>query len=517
MDRREFLSTAGALAAATAAATLAAAPAAHADEAEGSGAAAALFDFDALAALTAERAAAPYAQPVADQVGSFANLNYDQYRGIRFQREADPLAGHTRFGVDLLPPGSIFYEPIQISLVRQGVVVPLPFDPHQLDFDPSQFPDGADLDTVGKMGWSGFRMRCPLNRPDVRDEFLVFQGASYFRAVARGTLYGLSARGLAIDTGSPRGEEFPLFTDFWIDEPAEDAESVRIYAMLDSKSLAGAYQFDVTPGAETVVRVRMALFPRADVAGAGIAPLTSMFWFGPASRAGVDDYRPAVHDSDGLAMRTGAGQDLWRALSSHKNLQISSFVDRNPSGFGLLQRTRQFIDFEDAEANYHLRPSAWIEPVGDWGEGEVRLIEIPVENEFNDNIVSYWLPKAPLKAGQRADWSYRLIFAPLAQTSGPVAQVRATRAGKSINSPTGRSFIIDYDLTLFQEQLPQIAVNASAGEIVHAYLKPIPSQGVLRLAFEFEPREARLADLRAALTSEGGAALSETWMARWSI
>ncbi|MDO5612893.1 MAG: glucan biosynthesis protein G [Paracoccus sp. (in: a-proteobacteria)] len=517
MDRRDFLTSASALAAATAAATLAAAPAAHADQAEDAGAAASLFDFDALATLTAERAAAPYTQPVADQVGSFANLNYDQYRAIRFRRDADPLAGHPRFGLDLLAPGSIFYEPIQINLLREGVVVPIPFDPHLLEFDPSQFPDGADLDTVGKMGWSGFRMRCPLNRPDVRDEFLVFQGASYFRAVARGTLYGLSARGLAIDTGSPRGEEFPLFTDFWIEEPAPDAESVRIYAMLDSKSLAGAFQFDVTPGAETVIRVRMALFPRADVTGVGIAPLTSMFWFGPASRAGVDDYRPAVHDSDGLAMRTGAGQDLWRALSNHKALQIASFVDRNPTGFGLQQRARSFADYQDAEAHYQLRPSAWIEPIGNWGEGVVRLIEIPVENEFNDNIVSYWQPKSPLTAGQRADWSYRLVFAPLVQSSGPVAQVRGTRAGKSINSPTGRSFIIDYDLAPFQDQLPQIAVNTSSGEVVHAYLKPLVAEGVLRLAFEFEPRDARMTDLRATLTDPEGTALSETWMARWSV
>ena len=418
--------------------------------------------------------------------------------------------------MDLLAPGSIFYEPIRINLVREGVAEPLPFDPHLLDFDPSQFPDGADLDTVGDMGWSGFRMRCPLNRPDVRDEFLVFQGASYFRAVARGTLYGLSARGLAIDTGSPRGEEFPLFTDFWIHVPAPDATTVRIHAMLDSKSLAGAFQFDVTPGAETAMDVRLALFPRNDVAGAGIAPLTSMFWFGPASRAGVDDYRPAVHDSDGLAMRNGAGQDLWRALSSHKTLQISSFVDHDPTGFGLSQRARAFTDYEDAEANYHLRPSVWIEPEGDWGEGEVRLIEIPVENEFNDNIVSFWLPKAPLKAGQRADWAYRLIWAPLAQDAGPVAQVRGTRSGRSINSPTGRSFIVDYDLALFGDQMPQIAVNTSAGEVTHAYLKPIPAEGALRLAFEFEPRDAKLADLRAALTTADGTALTETWMARWS-
>src|SRR5690606_30632913 len=250
-----------------------------------------------------------------------------------------PLKGRGGFALDLLPPGAIFYEPININVVRDGVPQKLGFDPHMLEFDPSQFPDGADLDTKGEMGWSGFRMRTTLNKPGVMDEFLVFQGATYFRAVARGTLYGLSARGLAIKTGSPDGEEFPLFTDFWIHESDPDsAGTIRIHAILDSKSVTGAYEFDVSPGAVTMVRTRVALFPRIDLRETGIAPLTSMFWFSPASRRTVDDYRPAVHDSDGLQMHTGAGQALWRSLSSPDNLQIASFVDNDPRGFGLIQR-----------------------------------------------------------------------------------------------------------------------------------------------------------------------------------
>lgn len=474
------------------------------------------FGFEDVAALAAERAGADYRQPASELVGSFANLSYDQYRGIRFRRDHDPWGSHDKFRLDLLGPGAIFDEPVNISIVRDGVPSLLGFDPSMLDFDPSHFPDGPDLETTGNMGWSGFRVRTALNRPGVMDEFLVFQGASYFRAVARGTIYGLSARGLAIRTGSPDGEEFPLFTDFWLHEPAEGQDWIRIHAILDSRSVTGAYQFDVTPGARTLIRTRMALFPRVDLAGAGIAPQTSMFWFGPGSRRNVDDYRPAVHDSDGLQMRTGSGLSLWRSLASHRALQIASFVDRDPQGFGLTQRARDFTSYQDAEAMYHLRPSGWVEPEGNWGPGEVRLIEIPVENEFNDNIVCYWQPKEPLAAGERHEFRYRLTFSDLPPVDAPLAEIRQTRSGRSINNSAARSYIIDYDLRLFTETLPEIHVSCSAGQILHAYQKRLPREGVLRLAFEFEPGDAQLADLQAVLRNKDGLALSESWMSRWT-
>ncbi|RJL00492.1 glucan biosynthesis protein G [Paracoccus aestuarii] len=474
------------------------------------------FGFEQVAALAQDRASRVYTQPVAELVGSFAGLDYDRYRGIRFRRDRNPLAGHPRFGLDLLPPGAIFYEPVKINLVRGGMAQPVAFDPEMLEFDPQHFPDGADLQTVGEMGWSGFRMRTQLNRPDVMDEFLVFQGASYFRAVARGTLYGLSARGLAIKTGSPDGEEFPLFTDFWIVEPEQTAETVRIYALLDSRSVSAAFQFDVTPGRVTMVRTRVALFPRVDLRETGLAPLTSMFWFSPASRRVVDDYRPACHDSDGLQMITGAGQSLWRGLMSPRNLQISSFVDSNPRGFGLIQRARDFADFQDAEALYHLRPSAWIEPEGPWGNGEVRLIEIPVENEFNDNIVSYWLPSEVIPRGQRTEFRYRMSFSALPPRDLPLAKVRQVRSGRSINVATTRSYVIDYDLAMFRDAMPRYRVSASDGQIAHAYLKALPDEGVLRLAFEFEPGRGALSELKAELTDEDGLPLSEAWLTRWT-
>lgn len=518
MKRRQFLNAAGALAVGSGVvATQANAQEGNSQPSNDGDNARKAFGFEDVAMLAQERATRVFKSPSTDQVGSFANLNYDQYRAIRFRKDKDPLNESSQFALDLLPPGGIFHEPVNISIVRDGIPQKLGFDPHMLEFDSSQFPDGVDLNTKGGMGWSGFRLRTPLNKPGVLDEFLVFQGASYFRAVARGTTYGLSGRGLAIKVGDPGGEEFPLFTDFWIHEPHDDDENIRINAILDSKSLTAAYEFDVDPGAVTMIKTRVAIFPRVDLRETGIAPLTSMFWFSPASRRQVDDYRPAVHDSDGLQMHTGANQALWRTLATSENLQISSFVDKNPRGFGLIQRSRNFEDYQDAEALYHTRPSSWIEPTGHWGEGEVRLIEIPVENEFNDNIVAYWVPKEPLEKSKRHDYQYRQSFAALPPNDLPLAKVRQVRSGRSINVETTRSFIVDFDLTLFAAELPESKVTTSAGKIIHAYLKPLPDQNVLRLAFEFEPDDAKLTELQAVLTNKEGVALSETWMTRWSL
>lgn len=517
MKRRQFLNAAGALAVGSQVVTT------QANAQEGkvppdgkSNDVRKAFGFEDVRELAKERATRVYKQPVAEQVGSFANINYDQYRAIRFRKDKDPLHATDNFALDLLPPGVIFYEPVNINIVRDGIPQKMGFDPHLLEFDPSQFPDGADLETKGEMGWSGFRLRTPLNKPGVMDEFLVFQGASYYRAVARGTVYGLSARGLAIKVGSPDGEEFPLFTDFWVHEPHSNDQDIRIHALLDSKSLTAAYEFDVTPGAVTMIKTRLSIYPRIDLRETGIAPLTSMFWFSPASRRQVDDYRVAVHDSDGLQMHTGADQALWRSLTSSKELQISSFVDNNPRGFGLIQRNRSFDDYQDAEALYHARPSTWIEPIDNWGEGEVRLVEIPVEDEFNDNIVSFWVPKEPLEKDKRHDFQYRQSFASLPPSDLPLARVRQVRSGRSINNDTYRTYIVDFDLDFFNSELPESKVSTSSGKIIHAYLKPLPDQNVLRLAFEFEPGDAKAAELQAVLTNKDGLALSETWMTRWN-
>lgn len=488
---------------------------AGAQEAQPSPPGEAAFDFERVIARAAELAAADHVAPGDELVGSFANLGYDQFRGIRFNRAHDPWAGLEGFGLDLLPPGMLFRTPVAVNLVDEGVVRPLPFDPLVFDYDPNGFPEGVDTQNIGQMGWSGFRLRTTLNRPDVLDEFAVFQGASYFRAVSRGTLYGQSARGLAIGTGSAEGEEFPIFREFWIHRPDLREESVRVQALLDSPSIAGAYEFVITPGDATIFATRAALFPRREIADAGITPLTSMYWFGPADRAGIDDFRPAVHDTEGLQITTGQGQALWRVLSSHRDLQLSAFLDRDPRGFGLVQRTRDFDAYQDAEARYDLRPSCWIAARGLWGEGQVALVEIPVQNEFNDNIVAFWQPAQALEAGKRHDFAYDLTFAMDVPAQTPVARVVDTLSGLSVNGRGARSYLIDFDLDAFGADDPQAEVQTSAGRVDHAHLLRLPAQNILRLAFEFFPEGAALADLSAVLNGPDGA-LSETWLLRWT-
>ncbi len=474
------------------------------------------FDFEQVAQIAAELAARDYAKPAATLSGPFKDLGYDAYRGIRFDRAADPWKDLAGFGLDLLPPGMLYTDPVRINLVEDGAVRPLPFDPSVFIFDDISFPPDARQADPGDMGWSGFRLRSRLNRPDFLDELAVFQGASYFRVLARGTRYGLSARGLALGTGTPEGEEFPSFREFWIHTPGPQEQAIMIHALLDSPSTTGAFQFVIRPGSETVMATRVALFPRQELKAAGLAPLTSMFWFGPADGTGTDDYRRAVHDSDGLQMVTGTGQRLWRALNNPATLQISAFVDENPRGFGLMQRARDFEDYQDAEAAYELRPSAWTVPRGPWGKGAVSLVEIPVQNEFHDNIVSFWQPEAPLAAGQRHDFAYDLVFGLHLGDDAPLARVRGTRTGKSINRKGARTYMIDFDLALFRDQPdPTAAVTTSAGKVEHPYVVRLPGEDILRLAFEFLPEGATMADLSASLNGPAGA-LSETWLFRWA-
>lgn len=474
------------------------------------------FAFDDVVAIAADLAGRKFEAPRSTMTAPFKDLGYDAYRGIRFRREADPWHDLPDYGLDLLAPGMLFTDPVRINLVEQGVSRPLPFDPSVFQFDTISFPPDAAQMPPGDMGWSGFRLRTRLNRPDFLDELAVFQGASYYRVLGRGSRYGLSARGLALGTGGPQGEEFPGFREFWIQRPAGDSGSITVWALLDSPSAAGAYQFDITPGTATMVGTRLALFPRRDLTDVGIAPMTSMFWFGPQDGAGHDDYRPAVHDSDGVEMVTGAGQHLWRVLNNPAKLQISAFVDQDPRAFGLMQRERDFADFQDAEAAYQLRPSAWVRPRGDWGRGAVVLVEIPVENEFHDNIVTFWQPADPLKAGERRDFAYDMNFGDSVGDDAPLARVRSTRSGTSVNGRGARTFIVDFDLGLFTDQPdPTASVSASQGKIEHPYLVRIPELGLMRLAFEFRPEGASLADLTAVLNGPGGA-VSETWVFRWS-
>lgn len=338
---------------------------------------------------------------------ALTKIDYSTYRKINFQKNAAVWGSTpTPFSIELFAPGFLYKELIDIDVVENGQSISMGLS--ESSFNVPDESIGRLLAEIGK--FAGFRLHYPINRSDYNDEFIVFQGASYFRGISKGQLYGLSARGLAINVAGPKGEEFPLFKHFWIERPSKHHDAIVVHALLDSKSVTGAYRFGIYPGAPTWMDVDVILFPRQDVQHVGMAPLTSMFMHGGIDRSDIADYRPAVHDSEGLLMENGNGEKIWRPLNNPRKLQVSAFMGENPKGFGLIQRHRQFDYYQDLEAKYHLRPSAWIEPSGDWGKGHIELFEIPSDSEANDNIVAYWKPEAGLKKGQPFAYSYRLSW-----------------------------------------------------------------------------------------------------------
>lgn len=510
MDRRSFIRSA--LAGLLGTRLVAFAPPASAQE-PGS------FGFDAVVARARETAGSPYSRPLMKMSEPFADLRYDQFRAIRFREDKRFFADADRgFRMDLLPPGLSFQDRIEINLVANGVAQPIPFSTDFFAFDSNYFPypDGrAPTGLAADMGYSGIRLRHPINSPGVWDDFAVFQGASYFRAVAHDTFYGLSARGLAVGTGGPDPEEFPIFTAFWVYEPQPGDRVLRVSALLDSDSVAGAFDFAIQPGTRTVMAVRSVLFPRREIRAVGIAPLTSMYFFGPERRAGIDDFRDAVHDSDGLRIVNGRGERLWRPLRNPARLETSAFSDDGPRAFGLIQRARDFADFEDAEAHYERRPSAWVEPAGDWGKGAVTLVEIPTADEFTDNIVAFWRPAEPLAAGSENAFDYRLTWGVAEAEDQPLAWVIATRSGLSILDPRERLFVIDFDLgmTDFTRVAPRL--EASAGEVKGLSLDRLPEGNTARVGFHFIAGDRASAEFRLWLVSQDTPA-SEVWLYRWS-
>src|SRR5690606_20690128 len=346
----------------------------------------------------------PFELPVLEDNSPLNSIGYDEYRRISFDPDAAIWARQDRnFTLDLFHPGFLYTTPVKINLVVEGVSRRVLYTTDIFRYD----EDLTDYSQFNAQGYSGFRVYHPINTPDRFEEFLVFQGASYFRATAKDQFYGLSARGLAINTAQPSGEEFPYFTEFWIERPEQDAEHIVIHALLNSPSATGAYSFDVRPGDSTVMDVEATLFPRKEISNYGIAPLTSMFLFDSTNRSRFDDYRDSVHDSDGLQILMSNGEQIWRPLANPQKLQAASFLAPSVKGFGLMQRHNRFEDFNDSEARYDKRTSLWIEPLEDWGNGHITLIEIPTPQEVHDNIVVFWEPETTMQAGEQYNFKYR--------------------------------------------------------------------------------------------------------------
>ncbi|AHJ67681.1 Periplasmic glucans biosynthesis protein mdoG precursor [Granulibacter bethesdensis] len=498
------------------------------------------FDVETLEEMARTLASLPYVPPSQQLPETLAGLDYERYGKIRFLPDHALWHGRgERFEAEFFHRGYLFKDRVAINEIVNGISHPIRYNPAWFDLGDISPPEDD-------IGLAGFRIlaRFPGASPRDRKEIAVFLGASYFRAVAPGQNFGLSARGLALGSGENGAEEFPVFREFWLERPQQDADHLVIYALLDSPSLTGAFRFVLRSDVETVMDVDSVLFPRRDIANIGIAPLTSMFWFDPSYRVGVDDYRQAVHDSDGLLIHTGAGETIWRSLADPAQVQLSSFADHSPRGFGLMQRQRGFDAYEDIGARYDLRPSAWVEPDEDWGEGAVHLAELPTGTEFQDNIVAFWRPTAPLKGGQQYRYAYRLRWCDDI-SARTLARVVAFRAGASAD-PKRRFFMLDLaggDLRADERMLDAMAppasprqlaamlvpeVICSAGQLKWAEIKRIPAYPVAsmhgmrrsgvalyRVGFELEPGDASLVDLTVRVR-RGRKVVSETWMYRWT-
>ena len=471
------------------------------------------FNADTVRQLARDLAQKPYKAADTNLPAELKNLSYDQYRAIRFLPERalwrnDKLP----FQAEFFHRGFYFSDRVDVFEVDKGHARRILYTPDMFSFGAVPPPPaGTDI------GFAGFRLHYPINRSDYYDEFAVFLGASYFRAVAKGQGYGLSARGLAINTADPKGEEFPAFRSFWIERPQPNANSIVVHALLDSQSTTGAYRFTIRPGQETIFDVEPVLYPRVDIAQAGIAPLTSMFLFDANDRKNVDDYRPGVHDSDGLAVHNGRDERLWRPLLNPTDLQISSFADTNPRGFGLIQRQRDFSAYEDLESHYEKRPSLWVEPIGDWGEGEVRLVEIPSKEEIHDNVDGFWLPRVPLTAKGEHSFIYRLHWGSQDPQPFPLARFIKTRIGAGADD--SRLFVLDLIGDKLKDATPAGSVkgqvSANKGRIDHIVTQLNTESGGLRLSFQLFPEKEPILELRAQLM-RNDEALSEVWLYRWT-
>ncbi len=470
------------------------------------------FDGMAVRRLARDLASKPYKAPENRLPDAIAKLTYDQYRDIRF----DPKRALWRerklgFEVQLLHRGFLYNDGVDLFEVVGGVATPIAYNQDMFNFGAMTPPP------LGAIGFAGFRIHAPINRPDYFDEVCVFLGASYFRAVAKGQEYGLSARGLSIKTAEPSGEEFPAFRSFWLERPQPGSGVVVLHALLDSESAAAAYRFTIRPGDETVIDVESVIYPRVEIAQVGIATMTSMFFFDPSNRAGIDDFRPAVHDSNGLQLVTGPGETLWRQLANPRDLQISVFADSHPRGFGLIQRERSAAGYQDFEAHYEKRPSLWVEPIGDVGDGGVYLVEIPSKDEIHDNVVAFWRPGRKLAAKAEHNFTYRLHWCNEMPLSPDMAQIVRTSAGA--HGGDTRLFVLDIGggklKTLPADMAPTLEVSGDHGKILHVNVQPNPLTGGWRASFELQPDGAKMVELRARLMS-ANAPLSETWVYRWT-
>ncbi|HWK33343.1 MAG TPA: glucan biosynthesis protein [Hyphomicrobium sp.] len=477
------------------------------------------FSFDGLRARAKELAAKPYAVPAPPQE-IVAHVDFDAAQKIRFRADrALWPSGPGTFPVRLFHVDKYNSLPVRINELSDGKAREIIYSADSFDYKDPAFASKLPAD----LGYSGFRI---MNGRGQETDWLAFQGASYFRSSGEDDQYGASARGIAINTAMPEPEEFPRFVEFWLEEQSDEKASIVVYALLDGPSITGAYRFEASKGRVPIIDVTADLFARTDIDRVGIAPLTSMFWYGENDRRYATDWRPEIHDSDGLALWTGTGEHIWRPLTNSPQVRTNSFIDASPKGFGLMQRDRDFAEYQDDGAFYNRRPGIWVEPLGEWGEGAVQLVEIPTDDEIHDNIVAYWVPKAPVKAGDELRYAYKLYWGN-DEPNPPVniGRVVATYTGaggvpgaRRQEDLIKRKFVIDFvggPLATMEQRFDVTPViSHSHGRVDNAYVIKVVGTDRWRALFDLATEGDQPVDLRCYLRL-GDETLSETWLYQW--
>jgi glucans biosynthesis protein len=481
------------------------------------------FDYAWLKGQARARAATAHQAPPSGAIPREVKaLDWDQYQSITFRGSRALWADDPSlpFQVKLFHLGLFYDNPVQIYEVVNGRAEALAYDPSMFDYGRSGL-DGKRLPS--NMGFAGFRL---LVRPDFTRDVAAFLGASYFRAVGAELQYGMSARGLAVNCGMDHPEEFPVFDSYWLERPRPGATALTVYALMDSPSVAGAYRFVLRPGKVFVMDVDVALYPRSSIERLGVAPLTSMYQYGENDRREAADWRPEIHDSDGLSLWTGNGEWIWRPLTNPSSLRFNAFIDDAPRGFGLLQRDRAFDHYQDDGVFYEKRPSVWVEPRGGWGKGSVQLVELPAVDETIDNIVAFWSPAEPPRVGQELLFAYRLFWGAKMPASTTLAQVVATRTG--VGGIVGQKrkyysyrFVVDFaggELAALDGRAKvEPVITVSRGKVELTSARPLASVRGYRAMFDVRPTDDTTApiDLRLYLRHEGRP-LTETWLYQWT-
>jgi glucans biosynthesis protein len=481
----------------------------------------AAFSFETLKARAREMARAPYAPPPRPMPEILDQIDYDAHGKIKFKTDLALWAdGPSEFPVTFFHLGRFFRNPVRMHVVERGQAREIIYDDAYFDM-PADSPAHKLPDNSG---FAGFRFQeARTGKLDWRkNDWVAFLGASYFRAIGELYQYGLSARGLAVDVAvHGRDEEFPIFTHIYFETPQAGADAVVVHALLDGPSVAGAFRFLMRRAAAVVMDVEQALFLRQDVSRLGIAPLTSMYWYSEKAKQTAVDWRPEIHDSDGLALWTGPGERIWRPLNNPPRIITSAFADERPRGFGLLQRDRVFDHYLDG-VRYDRRPSLWVEPQGDWGKGWVQLVEIPTDDEIHDNIVAMWVPAEPARAGQALEFRYRTHWTAEEPFPTPLARCVATRLGNGGQAGTSRprgvrKFMVEFKgeplAKLAPGVIPRPVLSASRGEFSNILTEAVPNDvpGHWRTQFDLTVTSADPVELRCYLRS-GDEVLSETWL-----